>query len=381
MMMKKFNIKNALMLAAGSLLLSGLIGACTSYDYDEEMNNRYKEEARLKAEDEKIKAEIIASIQALHTELKQNIKTMEQTIDNKLSKKDKEVAGRFAAAENELKSLIETRAQEAGVKIEELGTTLTNAINEKQALFGQALSLARQELEKAIKDGDEANIKKAQNAIELIAKTEQKVKDAGQDYEERITRLLALETRLADMLTEIEKTEAEKARLLKQSQDFEDKMKALIDSKIQTFRSSDLARIRQTLDDYIAKLSYYNTLSDYTTELESLSSDVTNLTDNVQEAINRANDLVSAMNDAATALENFDDVYNEMETLHEEAEGIFEEAKGKIEENMNVVESDLAKMEEIKNKAESIVEEVSNLNSYMADCVSEAEGLAGSVDV
>lgn len=379
--MRKFNIKNAFVPVIGFLLLSGLLGACTSYDYDEEMNNRFKEEARLKAEDEKIKAEIIASIQALHTELMQNIKTMEQTVDDKLSEKDKEVVARFTAAENELKSVIETRAQQAGVKIEELGTTLTNAINAKQELFDQALSLARQELEKAIKDGDEANIKKAQDAIELIAKTEKEVKEAGQGYEERINRLLALETRLADMRTEIEKKEAEKVRLLKQAQDFEDRMKALIDSKIQTFRSSDLAKIKKTLADYNAKLSYYDNLSDYTSELESLSSDVVDLTDNVQDAINKANDLVVAMDDAATALDNFNTVYDDMEALHQDAESVYEDAKDKVEENLNVVENELAKIQEIKDKADSVVEEISNLNNYMEECVSEAEDMAGSVNV
>ena len=32
------------MLATGFLLLSGMLGACTSYDYDEEMNNRRRED-------------------------------------------------------------------------------------------------------------------------------------------------------------------------------------------------------------------------------------------------------------------------------------------------------------------------------------------------
>lgn len=98
--MRRINIKNAFVLATGFLLLSGMLGACTSYDYDEEMNNRFKEEARLKAEDEKIKAEIIAAIQSLHTELMQNIETMSQHVDGKLSEKDKEVMGRFTAAED-----------------------------------------------------------------------------------------------------------------------------------------------------------------------------------------------------------------------------------------------------------------------------------------
>lgn len=379
--MRRINIKNAFVLATGFLLLSGMLGACTSYDYDEEMNNRFKEEARLKAEDEKIKAEIIAAIQSLHTELMQNIETMSQHVDGKLSEKDKEVMGRFTAAEDDLKGLIEARAEQAGVKIEELGTTLTKAITEKQNIFDQALQKAREELEKAIKDGDEANIKKAQDAIDLIAQTEQAVKNAGQKYEERINRLLALETRLADMRAEIEKKEAEKVRILKQAQDFEDEMKNVIQQKIQNFRSSDLAKIKQALADYNVKLAAYNDLDDYQTEFGNLSADVISLTENIEDAINTANELTNSMNEVETALEEFDTAYEEMETLRDEAEGVRDEAMGKVQENLDAIEGALSKIESIRDELQTLVDEMENLNEFILDCVSEAESEAGSVDV
>lgn len=379
--MRRINIKNAFVLATGFLLLSGMLGACTSYDYDEEMNNRFKEEARLKAEDEKIKAEIIAAIQSLHTELMQNIETMSQHVDGKLSEKDKEVMGRFTAAEDELKGLIEARAEQAGVKIEELGTTLTKAITEKQNIFDQTLQKAREELEKAIKDGDEANIKKAQDAIDLIAQTEQAVKNAGQKYEERINRLLALETRLADMRAEIEKKEAEKVRILKQAQDFEDEMKNVIQQKIQNFRSSDLAKIKQALADYNVKLAAYNDLDDYQTEFGNLSADVISLTENIEDAINTANELTNSMNEVETALEEFDTAYEEMETLRDEAEGVRDEAMGKVQENLDAIEGALSKIESIRDELQTLVDEMENLNEFILDCVSEAESEAGSVDV
>lgn len=379
--MRSVNIKKVFVLAAGFLLLSGMLGACTSYDYDEEMNNRFKEEARLKAEDEKIKAEIIAAIQSLHTELMQNIETMSRNVDGKLSEKDKEVMDRFMAAEGELKGLIEARAEQAGVKIEELGTTLTKAIAEKQSLFDQAQQKAREELEKAIKDGDEANIKKAQDAINLIAQTEQAVKDAGQGYEERINRLLALETRLADMRAEIEKKEAEKARILKQAQDFEDEMKDVIQQKIQNFRSSDLAKIKQLLSDYNAKLAAYNNLDDYNSELESLSSDVKDLTEKVKDAIDKANDLVNTADEAETALEEFNTVYEEMEALRANAESVRDNAMGKVQENLDAIESEISALEELRDVIQGYADQINNIQDVMHDCVDEAESMAGSVDV
>ena len=379
--MRSVNIKKVFVLAAGFLLLSGMLGACTSFDYDEEMHNRFKEEARLKAEDEKIKGEITATIQSLHTELMQNIETMGRNVDGKLSEKDKEVMDRFTAAEGELKGLIEARAEQAGVKIEELGTTLTKAIAEKQSLFDQAQQKAREELEKAIKDGDEANIKKAQDAINLIAQTEQAVKDAGQGYEERINRLLALETRLADMRAEIEKKEAEKVRILKQAQDFEDEMKNVIQQKIQNFRSSDLAKIKQALADYNVKLAAYNDLEDYQTEFGNLSADVISLTENIEDAINTANELTNSMNEVETALEEFDTAYEEMETLRDEAEGVRDEAMGKVQENLDAIEGALSKIESIRDELQTLVDEMENLNEFILDCVSEAESEAGSVDV
>ncbi len=379
--MRSVNIKKVFVLAAGFLLLSGMLGACTSYDYDEEMNNRFKEEARLKAEDEKIKAEIIAAIQSLHTELMQNIETMSRNVDGKLSEKDKEVMDRFMAAEGELKGLIEARAEQAGVKIEELGTTLTKAIAEKQSLFDQAQQKAREELEKAIKDGDEANIKKAQDAINLIAQTEQAVKDAGQGYEERINRLLALETRLADMRAEIEKKEAEKARILKQAQDFEDEMRDVIQQKIQNFRSSDLAKIKQLLSDYNAKLAAYNNLDDYNSELESLSSDVKDLTEKVKDAIDKANDLVNTADEAETALEEFNTVYEEMEALRADAESVRDDAMGKVQENLDAIESEISALEELRDVIQGYADQINNIQDVMHDCVDEAESMAGSVDV
>ena len=379
--MRSANIKKVFVLAAGFLLLSGMLGACTSYDYDEEMNNRFKEEARLKAEDEKIKAEIIAAIQSLHTELMQNIETMSRNVDGKLSEKDKEVMDRFMAAEGELKGLIEARAEHAGVKIEELGTTLTKAIAEKQSLFDQAQQKAREELEKAIKDGDEANIKKAQDAINLIAQTEQAVKDAGQGYEERINRLLALETRLADMRAEIEKKEAEKARILKQAQDFEDEMKDVIQQKIQNFRSSDLAKIKQLLSDYNAKLAAYNTLDGYDSELESLSTDVKDLTEKVKDAIDKANDLINTADEAETALEEFNTVYEEMEALRADAESVRDDAMGKVQENLDAIESEISALEELRDTIQNYADQINNIQDVMHDCVNEAESIAGSVDV
>ena len=379
--MRSVNIKKVFVLAAGFLLLSGMLGACTSFDYDEEMHNRFKEEARLKAEDEKIKGEITATIQSLHTELMQNIETMGRNVDGKLSEKDKEVMDRFTAAEGELKGLIEARAEQAGVKIEELGTTLTKAIAEKQSLFDQAQQKAREELEKAIKDGDEANIKKAQDAINLIAQTEQAVKDAGQGYEERINRLLALETRLADMRAEIEKKEAEKARILKQAQDFEDEMKDVIQQKIQNFRSSDLAKIKQLLSDYNAKLAAYNNLDDYNSELESLSSDVKDLTEKVKDAIDKANDLVNTADEAETALEEFNTVYEEMEALRADAESVRDDAMGKVQENLDAIESEISALEELRDVIQGYADQINNIQDVMHDCVDEAESMAGSVDV
>ena len=379
--MRSVNIKKVFVLAAGFLLLSGMLGACTSFDYDEEMHNRFKEEARLKAEDEKIKGEITATIQSLHTELMQNIETMGRNVDGKLSEKDKEVMDRFTAAEGELKGLIEARAEQAGVKIEELGTTLTKAIAEKQSLFDQAQQRAREELEKAIKDGDEANIKKAQDAINLIAQTEQAVKDAGQGYEERINRLLALETRLADMRAEIEKKEAEKARILKQAQDFEDEMKDVIQQKIQNFRSSDLAKIKQLLSDYNAKLAAYNTLDGYDSELESLSTDVKDLTEKVKDAIDKANDLINTADEAETALEEFNTVYEEMEALRADAESVRDDAMGKVQENLDAIESEISALEELRDTIQNYADQINNIQDVMHDCVNEAESIAGSVDV
>lgn len=379
--MRSVNIKKVFVLAAGFLLLSGMLGACTSFDYDEEMHNRFKEEARLKAEDEKIKGEITATIQSLHTELMQNIETMGRNVDGKLSEKDKEVMDRFTAAEGELKGLIEARAEQAGVKIEELGTTLTKAIAEKQSLFDQAQQKAREELEKAIKDGDEANIKKAQDAINLIAQTEQAVKDAGQGYEERINRLLALETRLADMRAEIEKKEAEKARILKQAQDFEDEMKDVIQQKIQNFRSSDLAKIKQLLSDYNAKLAAYNTLDGYDSELESLSTDVKDLTEKVKDAIDKANDLINTADEAETALEEFNTVYEEMEALRADAESVRDDAMGKVQENLDAIESEISALEELRDTIQNYADQINNIQDVMHDCVNEAESIAGSVDV
>ena len=379
--MRSVNIKKVFVLAAGFLLLSGMLGACTSFDYDEEMHNRFKEEARLKAEDEKIKGEITATIQSLHTELMQNIETMGRNVDGKLSEKDKEVMDRFTAAEGELKGLIEARAEQAGVKIEELGTTLTKAIAEKQSLFDQAQQKAREELEKAIKDGDEANIKKAQDAINLIAQTEQAVKDAGQGYEERINRLLALETRLADMRAEIEKKEAEKARILKQAQDFEDEMKDVIQQKIQNFRSSDLAKIKQLLSDYNAKLAAYNTLDGYDSELESLSTDVKDLTEKVKDAIDKANDLINTADEAETALEEFNTVYEEMESLRADAESVRDDAMGKVQENLDAIESEISALEELRDTIQNYADQINNIQDVMHDCVNEAESIAGSVDV
>ena len=379
--MRSVNIKKVFVLAAGFLLLSGMLSACTSFDYDEEMHNRFKEEARLKAEDEKIKGEITATIQSLHTELMQNIETMGRNVDGKLSEKDKEVMDRFTAAEGELKGLIEARAEQAGVKIEELGTTLTKAIAEKQSLFDQAQQKAREELEKAIKDGDEANIKKAQDAINLIAQTEQAVKDAGQGYEERINRLLALETRLADMRAEIEKKEAEKARILKQAQDFEDEMKDVIQQKIQNFRSSDLAKIKQLLSDYNAKLAAYNTLDGYDSELESLSTDVKDLTEKVKDAIDKANDLINTADEAETALEEFNTVYEEMEALRADAESVRDDAMGKVQENLDAIESEISALEELRDVIQGYADQINNIQDVMHDCVNEAESIAGSVDV
>ena len=379
--MRSVNIKKVFVLAAGFLLLSGMLGACNSFDYDEEMNNRFKEEARLKAEDEKIKAEITAAIQSLHTELMQNIETMGRNVDGKLSEKDKEVMDRFTAAEGELKGLIEARAEQAGVKIEELGTTLTKAIAEKQSLFDQAQQKAREELEKAIKDGDDANIKKAQDAINLVTQTEQVVKNAGQGYEERINRLLALENRLANMRTEIEKKEAEKARILKQAQDFENEMKAVIQQKIQNFRSSDLAKIKQLLSDYNAKLAAYNTLDGYDSELESLSTDVKDLTEKVKDAIDKANDLINTADEAETALEEFNTVYEEMEALRADAESVRDDAMGKVQENLDAIESEISALEELRDTIQNYADQINNIQDVMHDCVNEAESIAGSVDV
>ena len=379
--MRSVNIKKVFVLAAGFLLLSGMLGACTSFDYDEEMHNRFKEEARLKAEDEKIKGEITATIQSLHTELMQNIETMGRNVDGKLSEKDKEVMDRFTAAEGELKGLIEARAEQAGVKIEELGTTLTKAIAEKQSLFDQAQQKAREELEKAIKDGDDANIKKAQDAINLVTQTEQVVKNAGQGYEERINRLLALENRLANMRTEIEKKEAEKARILKQAQDFENEMKDVIQQKIQNFRSSDLAKIKQLLSDYNAKLAAYNTLDGYDSELESLSTDVKDLTEKVKDAIDKANDLINTADEAETALEEFNTVYEEMEALRADAESVRDDAMGKVQENLDAIESEISALEELRDTIQNYADQINNIQDVMHDCVNEAESIAGSVDV
>ena len=379
--MRRISIKKTLVLLAAPLLLTGLFGACTSYDYDEEMNNRFKEEARLKVEDEKIRAEIIAAIQALHTELLQNIEEMKQRVDGRLNDKDQDVAARFAAAENNLKDLLNSRARQAGVKIEELGTTVTNAIIQKQALFDQALAQARQELETAIRNGDEANIRKAQAAIDLITSTENAVKEAGRSYEERINRLLALENRLANVRTEIENKEAEKERILKQAQDFEDEMKDVIQQKIQTFRSSDLARIKQTLSEYSAQLSAYNALDDYDTELNSLSSDVTDLTESVEDAINKASDLLDLASEAEEAFDEMENIYEDMDGVKSEAESIYEDAMAQVQANLDVIEGDISQLESSLEDLNDIVSIIENWQDELQARVDEARSMAEDVDV
>lgn len=374
-------MKNAIVLAAAVILLGGLTEACTSYDYDEEINSRFMEEARLKAEDEKIKAEIVAEVEALNKEIVQNIEAMAQRVDGKLSEKDKEVKGRFDDSEKELKGLIETRAAQAGVKVDELGTTLTNAINQKQVLFDNALMLANQELEKAIKAGDDANIKKAQDAIDLIARTENEVKQACNRYQERINSLLAIGRRLEGMRTEIEKMEAEKARILKQAQDFESEMRKSIDNKIQTFRNSDLAKIQRALEGYNAKLSAYNDLENYAGDLEDLSSEINMLTGNVREAIGNAGDLIDLINSAESELENLDSIYEDMASMYNEAVALFEESRDKVEENLNNIDGDISDLEDMMATLEDYVAEIEDALDYMRGCVDDAESMAGDVDV
>lgn len=376
--MNRFKYINSLLLSA-MFILCGMFTACTSYDYDEEMNDRFKEEARLKTEDEKIKAEIIESIKRLTEELTQKIALMGNNVDQAIEDKDKQMIARFDKAADELTQFINQRSDQSGKTIEELGATLQASIDNKNGLFEKARLKAKQELQEAIQSGDEANIRKIEEALQIIARSEQATQDLADNYENRISQMLIMDERIQEMRIRIRDLEDQKVNMLNKAAAFETEMKKILETKINRFIWNDLSKIRDILSDYIKKLGPISDLYEWEETLERCSSEIESVKEELETFIGKVEEFSDMVDEAENASNDIEDMHSQMESLYEEATDLKEESLATVTDRLSDLENAFSELEDIKSSCEDAISEIENLmeeiKSHIEDAMQEAHSI------
>lgn len=306
-------------------LCAFLLTACTTYDYDEELNASQQEMIRLHQEDEKIKEEIMTTSKSLDY----LVEEMKNRVEGKLGEKKQELESAIDDMESELSDFLSGKMGDAESLVNYYENQLQGKLTQKEGEFGQALQTLQEQMQEKIDQGYQENLDDLQEGINQLSAIQEDYDETVNTFIQKIGLVEDFSNKLSELNGRINQLNNQYTQIMGQIASLqllveqeiltaiqEAKTSEAHTAKLQEFQAKyqELANVMQQLVD---SYTYDDT---WTMTADDFISNVEDIIDNAEEAIEQAealNDLIDRFDPskAEDVLSTLEDISIGMEEL------------------------------------------------------------------
>ena len=366
------NYKKILRVALLILPLCNLAVSCTTYDYDEELNDAEQQRIRLHQEDQKIYEEIT---EASHS-LDYLIGEMSARVRGELATKEANLLQAIAEGEGLVRQYLDGKLGDADAYVDGYDRQMRELMQQKEGEFNQACATLQQQLTDLADQGYNTNVQKMQEGIDLLNNFQSMYDDAVGKMRDRIEALQNMEQRMSALEQQLLQNQQKRDQILQRVSTLQQNMQTLIIESITSTKTSEehTAALRELQDSYselVTSMKQLNDAYDYddswVNEAESYAQTVQGAIDDIEGAINKAKEL-------NTLLEQFE------AGKTDDLRTALEEIRGNMEDLSNYDSSLLDEAQDAADKLQDLCDEINTAAQNCSDYVDRCEDAYNNSD-
>ncbi len=345
-------------------LLSVLFVACTTYDYDAELNDNEQQRIRLHQEDQKIYQEITEAAQSLDY----LIGEMTTRVRAELEAKEESLLQSIGESERLVNQYLTQKIGDADAYVDQLEQQSRQLIQQKEGEFNQACATLQEQKILLADQGYEANVQKMQEGIDLLNNFQALYDNAIAGMQSRITELEQMQQRLSTLEQQIQQTQAKRQQILNRVAQLQTKLQQSITTAIATTKTSEAhtAALRELQSSYSALVQAMKELEQAYTYDDSWVSDAENYAQTIQIAIDEMQSAISEANDLNTLLDQFeagkaDDILTQLEAIRDDIQDLADYDTSALDEASTVAD-------ELQNVCDAILAAASRCDDACTAC-------------
>lgn len=298
------NIHKIFSLCALCLPLCFYTESCTTYDYDEELNDAEQQRIRLHQEDQKIYDKITAAAQSLD----HLIGEMSARVRGELGDKETVLLQDIAQSEALVRQYLDDKIGDADAYVDQLDQQSRQIIQQKEGEFDQARNILQQQMLDLAQQGYNENAQKMQEGIDLLDNFQSQYNNATGNMRDRINALKEIETRLANLEQQVVQIQQRRAQILQRVTQLQSKLQTSILAAVSSAKTREehTAALREMQTSYADLVKAMNLLDKSFVYDDSWVNEAESSVQTVQGAIGEIEDAIKKVNELNALLEQFE---------------------------------------------------------------------------
>ena len=346
-----------------ALCSGALLTACTTLDYDDELNKSHQELIRLHQEDEKIRGEILEASYSLD----HLIGEMSDRVNGEIDKKERSLQETIAKEDSLIRVFLDEKLGNADSMLNVYDSRLRNTMKQKEGEFNSACDILQQKMEQQADLGYQDNLDLLQSGIQKLNSLNDNYDKAFKATADRVAAIENIGTRLNTLRSNITLTQQKRDEILQKIGQLQKELQGLIMQRISDTKNSErysqflqnllkeyqelIPKMQSLVDSFKFDESWYLEVETYIDEIGSLLSD----SEETLERAENLQDLIESF-DASKAEDIFDqlvDIFSDLEDL-----------KDYDTSDVEVLEQTL---DEIKDHYDGIMSYSEDINDKLSD--------------
>ena len=317
--------KKLLRVAAFFLPFSIFPVSCTTYDYDEELNDAEQQRLRLHEEDLKIYDEITEASQSLDY----LIGEMSARVRGELGEKETALIQAISDGEALVRQYLDEKIGDADEYVDDYDRRMRQLMEQKEGDFNQSCELLQQQMTELADQGYNENVQKMQEGIDLLNNFHSMYDEAVGKMNDRIAGLSNMGTRLSALEQQLLANQNKRDQILQRIDQLKQKMENIIQTGVTSTKTSEehtaaLQELQTAYSEIVTSMKFLNDTYDYddswVNEAETCAQAVQAAIGEMEDAIQKANELNALLDqyepDVTDAmLSDLEDIRDKMETL------------------------------------------------------------------
>ena len=346
--------------------------ACTTLDYDDELNKSHQELIRLHQEDEKIKDEILTASYSLDILIEQMSERMEGELGRKLNALEQSID----KEDSLIRVFLKKNVGDADSLLNVYDQKTRRLLSQKEQEFSDACDTLKKKMNELADSGYEANVVLMQQGIDKLNRLQETYDSAYEAMSANVEAIKNLGTRIGNLKNSIKQTQDKRDKILAGVETLKGQLQNIAKQQISDAKNSEeyiqrLKELQQQYETLMGKMQtlvdsfsfddmWYLEVDDYINNIESLLSDS-------EEGLERAADLQDLIDsfDASQA----DDILGQIASIYADLYDLTSYDLSEADD----IESKIAECEGYYDDVMDAAHDIEDMLSELEDMVSEAE--------